>query len=132
MPSIGRTFNMVGYTWRVVHEQHGIKYCILNNILKYVKWNTSCDINPVNYTTSDIKKECDQFTKDTGIDQLDYVVDTGVSKVFIPTKTQMNGESNSFSYMNSNIRRSTDEQYWLSTTSATLSLGSRPCIAIRY
>ena len=159
LPSISGTFNMVGYTWKVIHDQYGIKYCILNSIPKYVQWdNVTTDYSTLSYNKSTIKKECDQFAKDTGIDQLDYVVDTGVGKVFIPTREQIKGEDGGFSYMIDDTNRSIGSSYWLSSfyygtsprysfyiwsinssgsldssaTSPKLSKGFRPCIAIRY
>ena len=88
-------------------------------------------------------------------------MDTGVGKVFIPSRYQMQGEEGepgAFSYMIDDTNRSIGSSYWLSSfyygtsprysfyiwsinssgsldssaTSPKLSKGFRPCIAIRY
>lgn len=129
------------------------KYLITEDIYSKIQWNTS-QSTVGEYAGSNIKAECDQFAIDTGIDQMDYVIDTGVGKVFIPIKEQMNG---GFSWFNSNERRianlydraaiywtadtyRTDTTYaWMVTTEGSFSIqpkylshGFRPCICIQY
>lgn len=130
------------------------KYLITEDIYSKIPWNPS-QSTVGGYAASNIKAECDQFAIDTGIDQMDYVVDTGVGKVFIPTKEQMAGESGGFSYFDSDSKRIAkynDEvsAYWTSsvytysfvyfiTTQGafsqdgfpTSSYGFRPCICIQ-
>lgn len=153
LPNLGQTIDLFGYTWLVCHDDGSKKYLITKDIIKNVQWNTT-DTTTGGYAESNIKKECDQFAKDTGIDQLDYVMDTGVGKVFIPTENQMFGESSGFDWFNSDERRvatlnGIENFYWTATpyssslvrfvsSSGNLddyyyasdSRGFRPCICI--
>lgn len=147
LPDIGKTVDLFGYTWLVCHDTGNMKFLISHHVIKQVQWNL---INHAygGYAASHIKLECDQFAKDTGIDQLDYVVDTGVGKVFIPTKEQID---DTFSWFADKNNRAANDWYWLSTrydskrvwrmcydgntfgyVGASRVGGFRPCICIRY
>ena len=158
---LGNYVYFKGYYWLVCHEipSTRTRYLITKDIIKNVQWNTT-DTTSGGYAVSNIKAECDQFAIDTGIDQMDYVIDTGVGKVFIPTKEQMAGESGRFSYFDSKFKRiakynGSASYYWTATPhdlqyeglefawyvssegdisyqTASNSYGFRPCIAIRY
>lgn len=132
------------------------KYLITEDIYSKIQWNTS-QTTVGEYAGSNIKAECDQFAIDTGIDQMGYVIDTGVGKVFIPTKEQMTGESGGFSFFDSDSKRvanynGTATAYWTSSVYGhgygfvhfistqgtfssdglpTSSYGFRPCICIQ-
>ena len=131
LPGIGQTVDLFGYTWLVCHDDGSKKYLITDDIIREVHWDSE-NTTSGGYIASDIKKECDQFAIDTGIDQLDYVVDTGVGKVFIPTKEQMTGESGGFSYFDSDSKRiaklnESTACYW---TSSSYQYGQYSCVWI--
>lgn len=119
LPNLGQTIDIFRYTWLVCHDDGSKKYLITNDIIKNVQWNT-ISATTGGYEASNIKKECTNFAIDTGIGQLDYVIDTGVGKVFIPTKEQMEGESGGFSYFDSDSKRIANyngsaDWYWTAT-----------------
>lgn len=117
---LGNYVYFKGYEWLVCHEIQSTRtrYLITKDLVKTVQWNTT-KTTTGGYAASNIKKECDQFAKDTGIDQLDYVVDTGVGKVFIPTKDQLSGQLGflnvSSNRVSSYITTSQPEVYWTAT-----------------
>ena len=153
---LGNYVYFKGYEWLVCHEipSTRTRYLITKDIIKTVHWNTT-DTTSGGYASSNIKKECDRFANILGVDSLDYVIDTGVGKVFIPTKEQMTGESGGFSYFDSDSKRIANYNgsasiYWtatpynssivwrvysgggINTYRASGSYGFRPCIAIKY
>ena len=157
---LGNYVYFKGYEWLVCHEIQltRTRYLITKDIIKNVQWNTT-NTTSGGYAASNIKRECDQFAEDTGIDQLDYVVDTGVGKVFIPTKEQFIG---TLGILNSKANRVSNyfnepDRYWTSTPTdedgylwrvdeegnliesnydgyagASKNNGFRPCICIQY
>lgn len=154
---LGNYVYFKGYEWLVCHEISStrIRYLITKDIVKNVQWGTT-DNTTGGYAASRIKRECTNFANTLGVNSLDYVVDTGVGKVFIPTKDQMNGKSGGFSWFDSNFKRiakynGSASDYWTATPhdswnvwnvdssgnlnynrSASCLNGFRPCIAIRY
>ena len=153
---LGNYVYFKGYEWLVCREIPSTKtrYLITKNIIKNVQWNTT-ETTSGGYAASRIKRECTNFANTLGVNSLDYVVDTGNGKVFIPTKEQMTGESGGFSYFYGNSKRiakynGTASYYWtatpdgsqhvwyvgsrgvISTDYASSLRGFRPCIAIRY
>ena len=157
IPALGKTFFFVGYTWLVAHKEDGVAYCVTNDILKKVQW--VYDNRITGYFGSNIQIECQRMAISTGIQYADYVLDVGAGKVFIPSCSQMLGESDGFSWFDSNSRRvaklnESADKYWTSSGYQTdqnlsvwhvnaggnlnyifdmpISLGFRPCIAISY
>lgn len=145
--------------WRVcnINVETRIVYLITKDIIKPAQWNTT-DTTSSGYEASNIKKECNLFLNEYKLNDIlndiPRIIDTGVGKVFIPTKEQMNG---GFSWFNSNERRianlydratiywtadtyRTDTTYaWMVTTEGSFSIqpkysshGFRPCICIQY
>ena len=153
---LGNYVYFKGYEWLVCHEipSTRTRYLITKDIIKNVQWNTT-NTTSGGYAASNIKKECTNFANTLGVNSLDYVVDTGVGKVFIPTKEQMIGESDGFSYFDRNSKRiaklnGSATYYWTATPHTSLhawyissvggdssdyassSRGFRPCICIQY
>ena len=119
LPEVGKTVDLFGYTWLVCHDDGTNKYLITKDLVKTVQWNTT-NTTTGGYAASNIKKECTRFANTLGVNSLDYVIDTGVGKVFIPTKDQMTGESSGFSYFDSDSKRvakynGTATYYWTAT-----------------
>ena len=155
LPEVGKTVNLFGYKWLVCHDDGTNKYLITFNIIKKVHWNTT-NTTTGGYAASQIKKECTNFANTLGVNSLDYVIDTGVGKVFIPTHDQMNSESNGFSWFTNDLRRKANYNgtatfYWTATpddsqhvwcvgsdgdinwtTHAANSYGFRPAICVKY
>ena len=157
IPALGKTFSFVGLNWLVVHKEDGVAYCVTNDILKKVQW--AYDNRVTGYFGSNIQIECQKMAISTGIQYADYILNVGAGKVFIPSHDQMLGESNGFSWFDSNLRRvaklnESADKYWTSSGYQTdqhlsvwhvnsggnlnyifdtpISLGFRPCIAISY
>lgn len=154
---LGNYVYFKGYEWLVCHEISSTRtrYLITKDIIKSVQWNTT-DTTSGGYTASNIKRECTRFANTLGVNSLNYVINTGVGKVFIPTEEQMTGESGGFSYFDSNSKRiaklnGSASIYWTATpygssrvwrvdsdgdidnrNYASYSNGFRPCIAIKY
>ena len=164
IPALGKTFSFVGYTWLVAHKENGVAYCVTNDILKNIKlgYYTDGDYDNYNGYVSDYigstrQIECQKMAISTGIQYADYVLDVGAVKVFIPSYEQMRGESNGFSWFNSDSRRIAKlngytSGYWTSTIRGSADVvyidydgkfiantygtqytsGFRPCICIQY
>ena len=154
---LGNYVYFKGYEWLVCHEIQSTRtrYLITKDIVKNVQWGTT-DNTTGGYAASRIKKECTNFANTLGVNSLSYVIDTGVGKVFIPTKEQMDGKSGGFSFFDSNSKRIANynglaSDYWTATPYdiyyawyvhsdgdigyrrfASYLNGFRPCIAIRY
>ena len=149
--------------WRVcdINAETRIVYLITKDIIKPAQWNTT-DTTSGGYEASNIKKECDLFLNEYKLNDIlndiPRIIDTGVGKVFIPTKEQMNG---GFSWFDSNVKRiaylndTEPYYYWTATiyesqyisqyvwyvdstgtvdntSHASVSRGFRPCICIQY
>ena len=164
IPALGKTFSFVGYTWLVAHKENGVAYCVTNDIVKNIKlgYYTDSDFDNYNDYVSDYigstrQIECQKMAISTGIQYADYVLNMGAGKVFIPSYSQMLGESGGFSWFNSNSRRIAylsgyTSGYWTSTTIRSAEVvyinydgefiantygtrytsGFRPCICIQY
>lgn len=152
LPNLGLTINLFGYKWMVCHDDGSRKYLITDHIVKEARWNVS-DTTRSGYMESEIRHECNLFAKDTGIDQVDYVIDTGVGKVFIPTKHQIYGGFSWFTEADKRVAKynNNTKSYWLATPRDESNVwevnhngefrychaccaynGFRPCICIRY
>lgn len=154
---LGNYVYFKGYEWLVCHEipSTRTRYLITKDIIKNVTWNTT-DTTTGGYAESNIKKECTNFANTLSVNSLDYVINTGVGKVFIPTNSQMTGESGGFSYFDSNGKRvaklnGSAQWYWTATPYnsslawyinsrgsvgdsdyVSVPRGFRPCICIQY
>lgn len=100
IPALGKTFSFVGYTWLVAHKENGVAYCVTKNCVGSVRPSES--YNSTNLDNSDPSFACLNFSITTGIQWLDYVLNVGTGKVFIPSHYQMAG---GFSWFNSDSRR---------------------------
>ena len=91
---LGNYVYFKGYEWLVCHEIQSTRtrYLITKDIIKNVQCGTT-DNTTGGYAASRTKRECTNFANTLGVNSLSYVIDTGVGKVFIPTKEQMAGES---------------------------------------
>lgn len=144
---LGTTINLFEHDWIIVHKTSNLSYLITKHTVKNVQWNTT-NTTSGGYEASNIKKECANLANTLGINSLDYVIDIGVGKVFVPTKEQMDG---GFSWFDSDSKRSYSASYWTSTPynssnawvvhnsgtlieyagSASNTYGIRVCIAIK-
>lgn len=151
---LGTTINLFGYDWLVVHKTSNLSYLITKDVVKNVKWNSNGQTYG-KYKSSEIRKECQQFELDLNLNNFDYVVETDVGKIFIPTHEQIYGTTGgTFDWFDSSDKRianfngspssywtgtyfSSNQAYFVSqsgdvgTSIVQADNGFRPCIAIK-